>query len=191
MSPITVGSKFISLRDELDSDENDEDRITPAGSLWRVTHLADKRDMSWSIVCDKTGGWINPNEAELAKDFRRISNFEYRVREEWPEVADKVLAIARGEMDPCEVPETDAWVRGCYNEPRVSEQKMHAIDVLIGGFGCEAIFGDSHTWPDMEYVNMGETYATTIVLDNISHKFLVTSWGAWIEDAEAKGRTYA
>lgn len=120
-----------------------------------------------------------------------MNAFERRVREEWPEAADKVLAIVRGHASPCEVEETERWVLSCHNEPSHIEQRMHAIDVLIGGFGCEAIFGDDPYWPDMEYVNMGDTYVPTIVYDHVEGRFMVTSWGAWIEDAEAKGRTYA
>ena len=118
-------------------------------------------------------------------------SFESRVRELWPDAADKVLGIVRGQVEPTEVAQTQAWVASCDSAPSRLAQKMHAIDILIGGSGCEAIFEAGEKWPDMEYVNMGETYAPTIVLDYTEHKFSVTSWGAWIERAQSRGRTYS
>lgn len=65
----TVGTLFRSKRDELDQDENDEERITPAGSVWEVRAVC---DTYVAIVCKATGGWINPDFAELARDFEPL-----------------------------------------------------------------------------------------------------------------------
>lgn len=195
---VKIGQKYISRLDELDSDEHDNDRITPAGSVWEVTHLADPVEKAWSIVCHETGGWINPNEEELARDFYRVGSFEYRVREYWPDVADDVLAIVRGTKKPWEFDDSIVEWREPHDiypwypsrRQRIAD-KMQAIDKLIEGFGCEAIFGDDPYWPDMGYSNQGDTYAPTIVFDYVDNVFRVCSWGDWIEDAERKGRTYA
>lgn len=62
-----IGDHFTSLNPELDLDENDQERITPAGSIWRVTDLGNDYV---SIVCDATGGWINPSPDQLTSEFR-------------------------------------------------------------------------------------------------------------------------
>lgn len=49
-----IGTVVISRRDELDDDENGEERITPAGSEWKVTFH--ENDGSCHIVCAATGG---------------------------------------------------------------------------------------------------------------------------------------
>jgi len=57
-----IGQLFSNVLPESDSDENGADRITPAGSTWRVTEVGDEYV---SIVCDATGGWINPTHDEM------------------------------------------------------------------------------------------------------------------------------
>jgi len=117
-------------------------------------------------------------------------SFLSRVSEEWPDQAEKIMQIVWGELDPCTVPETAAWVDSCYHLPPVREQKMHAIDVLIHGFGVESVFGDDFRQPDMTYSNCGDSYGTTIVLDYTENRWMVTTVGDWIEHAEAQGRVY-
>jgi hypothetical protein len=70
MSPVSIGDQFTSLLDEVDTDENGEERITPAGSLWRIADH--NHGDTWDLVCDETGAWICPTEAELAQQFKRV-----------------------------------------------------------------------------------------------------------------------
>ncbi|MFK4047357.1 hypothetical protein ACI2KH_20590 [Roseomonas mucosa] len=67
-----IGERFVSLSDELDQDENDAERVTPAGSIWEVRDVNRYGSgyVSISIVCAETGGWIMPSPAELARDFK-------------------------------------------------------------------------------------------------------------------------
>lgn len=66
---LRVGQRFTLTTDEFDTDHNGEERITPAGSVWRVAELEPHCDalMQYSIVCDKTGGWIHITQNELGK----------------------------------------------------------------------------------------------------------------------------
>lgn len=80
----------------------------------------------------------------------------------------------------------------CHNSrERRLEAIMDAADRLLNGHGNEALtcpgyhggfYHDIHA----SYVNMGDTYALTLVLDHESEKFLVTSWGDYLEREEAK-----
>lgn len=117
-------------------------------------------------------------------------SFDDRVREHWPDVADDVIGIVRGTKDPLDILATQEWVNSCYSMPKTLELKAHAINELIGGYGVEAIWGDDCFWPDVDYINMGDTYNTTILLDRVRNTWSVTTLGDWVEWAESKGRVY-
>ncbi len=40
----------------------------------------------------------------------------------------------------------------------------------------------------MEYVNMGDAYAPTVIYDTERGKFSIESWGEWMEKQERSGR---
>jgi hypothetical protein len=60
-----LGARVVNLRDELDDDE-DRERITPAGSVWSVA-LVDGENRH--IVCEATGAAIIPTVSELDTGF--------------------------------------------------------------------------------------------------------------------------
>lgn len=88
------------------------------------------------------------------------------------------------------LPETARWVRSCFNYPNEVEIQLHAASELLEAHGVEAIFGDRITRPDFEYVNMGDTYATTLAYDHTKDRFMVTTVGGWIEHQERNGTHY-
>jgi hypothetical protein len=112
-----------------------------------------------------------------------MGTFESAVRENWPDVADLVLGLVRGTVDPFTVPAAESWRRQCYHQPdpRKPETIMYAIGSVLAGYGSEAVWGESETRPVMEYVNMGDTYDTTIAYDYAAGRYRVTSWGDWVE----------
>jgi hypothetical protein len=67
---------------------------------------------------------------------------------------------------------------------------MEEANELIGGYGVEAIkseeFWESWWWQDTIalYVNMGESYAPTILYDVTERNFKVTSHADWTEEWE-------
>lgn len=88
-------------------------------------------------------------------------------------------------------PKTHAWVAKCYHRPSRHALRMEMINEELEGFGVEAIFAEHDALsPDAEYINMGDTYSTTVLWDDIEGKFLVTTWGDWLEEAEKQGRSY-
>lgn len=115
--------------------------------------------------------------------------FTAAVREAWPELADQILAVIRGEAwreDPAVV----AWAAKCHHDPRESrdaraECRMVALNRIMDGCGVEVIRG---RWVDRyhgdiqaAYVNFGDTYDLTILLDHERQTWRVTSWGDWVE----------
>jgi len=61
------------------------------------------------------------------------------------------------------------------------------MDAVLGGFGVEAIWGDSCIRPAAIYINMGETYEPTMLYDYEHHRWDAVSWGDWVEWMENKG----
>lgn len=107
-----------------------------------------------------------------------------------PLAAEKAVAILNDTLDPKTVEATEYWSRQCYHQPRESELKMHALNALFGLYGVEAIQAEGE-WVDSfyhdiiaTYLNTGDSYALTVVLDSSTGEFLLTSWGDYVE---AKG----
>ena len=73
---------------------------------------------------------------------------------------------------------------------RESEQRLWALDSVLGGYGVEAAEGDE--WVDsyyrehgLMYVNKGDTYSATVCFDADQQEFFVGSWGSWVEAQES------
>ena len=110
--------------------------------------------------------------------------------------ADKGNALRRlldGRTDPESIPATAAWIAQCYNRPRVSELIEHACNVVLEGYGTEAIRAtgqwDSYYGDIVAgYVNLGDTYITTLLFDYDRNAAYVCSWGDWVETSERTRR---
>lgn len=81
----------------------------------------------------------------------------------------------------------------CHNKPNTIEEKMAVLNELIDGHGIESIqvsenlYQDSYWWNCIGvYVNLGDTYITTIVYNTIDREFEVISWGDYFEAKEAE-----
>lgn len=107
----------------------------------------------------------------------------------FPGHGQAVFDLIRGKTDPETYKSVETWVRECFNEPSDHDKLMLAINEEIEGYGVNAISEDGYKsgmWPVMEYVNQGESYATTVVYDRIDDEFLITSWGDWYESYESE-----
>jgi hypothetical protein len=85
-------------------------------------------------------------------------------------------------------PTTTHWVTTCYNHPTNQDEiAMEMFNELLDGFGVEAIRSEGEHVDNYHfdivatYVNMGDTYNTTVVYDTIDKRFMVTSWGDFVE----------
>jgi hypothetical protein len=97
--------------------------------------------------------------------------------------AKRVKRIMTGAESPLTVAQTETWYRQCYHPPSDRELRRHAIDVLIGGHGLEAIHGRSGKVV-AEYSNQGDTYAPTLMFRN-GHCW-VNNWGDFVESYERR-----
>jgi hypothetical protein len=106
------------------------------------------------------------------------------------EEAADVIAIVRGNIDPLEddrFKKTQEWAKSCHNPPRKLDVKLEALNELLCGCGVEGlehptIYVDRYNGHFVaSYVNFGDTYACTILHDNLANRFRLTSWGDFYE----------
>lgn len=83
-------------------------------------------------------------------------------------------------------PATDRWIAQCYNMPSYRQCVISMLDELLEGFGVEAIRSEKY-WDNYygdcvaEYVNMGETYALTVIRKVGQDNFFISSLGDFVE----------
>jgi len=108
-----------------------------------------------------------------------------------PATARQIRGIMRGDIDPETLPGVSRWVSRCYNRPSAGELEMAAIaetlEVADPGawHGVEAVFCGGAAWPWLEYINAGDTYATTVC--RVDGFFRVACWGDIVE-RDPRGR---
>jgi hypothetical protein len=74
-----------------------------------------------------------------------------------------------------------------------AHELMQRVNTLIGGHGIEGVEAENYQIDNyyydfvFDYVNMGDTYATTVIHDHIDSEFVVTTVGDQIEYLESKG----
>jgi vacuolar-type H+-ATPase subunit E/Vma4 len=106
------------------------------------------------------------------------------------EKAKELHEVLKGIRDPESYESVRKWVSQCHNRPSTGELKMEAANEILDGSGVEAIFSDdSVTQPRYAYVNMGDTYTTTVVRER-GGKYLLAAWGDLIERDERRGIRY-
>ena len=109
-----------------------------------------------------------------------------RLREQFgPDTARIVRGLCTGDIDPDSY--CRAWIRQCYHYPRESDRIMEALNSVLDGHGVESIQG--RKWLDNYhgdhcacYVNMGDTYDATILLDYDTGNYRLTTWGDYVEN---------
>lgn len=73
--------------------------------------------------------------------------------------------------------------------PNAIRAALNKVDAILGGHGVEYIQSAQDTMysaQGIEYVNMGDTYAATILFDHARDSFLVDSWGNIVEQFPAR-----
>jgi hypothetical protein len=65
----------------------------------------------------------------------------------------------------------------CYSPPSINDLKLHILDNMLNGYGVEGFpIADGYTEKSFcSYVNMGDTYATTVLC--VGDDFEIGCWG--------------
>jgi len=99
-------------------------------------------------------------------------------------------ALLKRIKDCREHPAVVQWAEQCYHDPRESPQAyaeclMCALNAVLDGYGVEAIRGRYvdryHQDIQAVYINFGDSYDLTLLLDHETDRVLVTSFGDWVE----------
>jgi hypothetical protein len=119
-------------------------------------------------------------DAKAAKLIRKVIH----AADDRYELEDLITAPG---MSVSPFPVTDAWARKCYSNPFTSQgwretMMMSALSEIVGGFGEESLHGKGQdkygtAWPRYRYVNMGDTYATTLILNTDTGSVTIGCWG--------------
>ena len=127
-----------------------------------------------------------PSAKTLLSEFRQLS----------PEDAKLIRALAAATADgerlkklvDTRVPATANYVRSLYSDPYRSRLwrntvALHAMNELLGTAGVEGLGpprGGDYA-PPYEYLNIGDTYAGTLIYDRGRDRLFVGSWGDVVE----------
>ena len=103
-----------------------------------------------------------------------------------PEAAEKAAGLLNGTVDPDTILDSILVLDH-------EELVLEALDKVLECHGVEALTPDGSIYPIASYVNTGDTYTTTIILDE-DGEFHVTSWGdfleAWEREQAEEGQPY-
>jgi hypothetical protein len=104
----------------------------------------------------------------------------------------KLYDVLKSKTQPEDYPKTAAWIRACYHEPRPEEKKLRACDEILETYGTEAIESSVYQVDRFHhkivavYCNTGDSYAATILFETERERFVITSWGDWVESSPRK-----
>jgi len=124
------------------------------------------------------------------------TEFQTLVHENFPDRAYEIIDLVSGYGDPEIYDSVRFWVHQCYHKPSHDEMVMCALNEILEGYGVEAI-REEDAWVDnfhmdivAVYVNMGDSYTATILLDHEENEYFVTSYGDWVESREQGQLTF-
>ncbi len=96
--------------------------------------------------------------------------------------AKELRELLKGERKPKDYKSVQQLERQCFSRPNHTYCLMTACNEIMEGFGLEAISKDGYAV--YEYVNLGETYQTTLIRHIPSGRYIVGSWGDIVEKGE-------
>ena len=79
--------------------------------------------------------------------------------------------------------------REAEGDPEAVDELLEDLNEAVGGHGIQEITGNYQVdkyYRDIAllYVNLGDTYDATVLYDTEEKKFLIGSWGGWVEEHE-------
>ena len=102
-----------------------------------------------------------------------------------PDKARLIKRLVEGKDKPDKYQSVQDWSKDCHNEPYGVELIMEAINEIMDESGVEAVGLDSayisRTTEGIYYINRGDTYDQTVIYDFACDKFVINSWGDYVE----------
>jgi hypothetical protein len=133
----------------------------------------------------QSAGMKCPSSGALTSAFTISSSDAKKIRT-LCKLADQPETLA--EFIETQCPETQKYVRSMHSDPYRSSMwrrtvVLDAIDNVLGAHGVEALGPNRYGTeaPPYEYINMGDTYATTLIYKRSSDRLSIGSWGDIVE----------
>jgi hypothetical protein len=82
----------------------------------------------------------------------------------------KVLGLRKSEAVELKALMEDGYIK----------RTLTRASVILDGCGVEYLVPNNNTQP-IAYVNMGDTYSTTLLFDHHKNRFVIGSWGDLVE----------
>lgn len=113
-----------------------------------------------------------------------------RLTPEKEQLLDAILREEISPMDVQELPHTREVCQSTIEFPNDYDVILEAANEILGGTGVEALpcpnCWDSYVGDSCAlYVNMGDTYKSTVLFDIGEASFKILSWGDFLEEHEA------
>lgn len=103
-----------------------------------------------------------------------------RLETAFPGKGKELRALLKGEVKTRTYKSVQALEASCYCPPGYVQRLMTAVNEIIEGYGVEGLWRGGHTVV-ADYINMGDTYDTTIVYKHDTDTVLITSYGDFVE----------
>ncbi len=121
-----------------------------------------------------------PSAKSLTAAFRDLSSKDANAIRKLCKVADDDPDLE--ELIDEKHPKTEAYVQQMHSSPYNSRMwrrtvVLHAINNLVDGHGVEPLGPVAMSGPPYEYINMGDTYDTTLIYKKDSDRLSIGNWG--------------
>ncbi len=108
------------------------------------------------------------------------------------ETATKVIAVCCENIEPVRVCDANQWAKWFaqfHHPPTKLMRQFYALNHLLETHGSEIVCEEGRTSPQrmdgsdilLEYCNAGDTYILTVAYEHRRHRWVLTSWGDWME----------
>lgn len=116
---------------------------------------------------------------------RKVAPSLKRLEVAFPGKGAELRALLKGEVKTRTYKSVQELERSCYNPPGYVYRLMTALNEVLEGYGIECLWkrGDhpGSDDPMAEYINLGDTYTTTLLRKLDTGTVMITSWGDFAE----------
>ena len=103
------------------------------------------------------------------------------------DTAKRIRGLMDGSIDPDTSEAVQSWIRQCLTLPTTNHDDQRrkillALDEAYETCGIEYIVRQSDQELFAEYYNTGDTYCATILYCYRVHRFMLMSWGDYVEN---------